>query len=345
MRIIGTSIEKSRALSGAPADPLVDQADEDGALLARLTAVVLNWDRPELTIRCVQSLLGDGVPADRIVVVDNGSTGDSYEQFQCTLPGCVLVRLPTNVGIARAFNIGASRLDGDDFLILNNDAFVHEPGSVARLVRAVRRDGVAIAAPRLLNEDLTLQPSVVAPMTPRTALVSAAGVSRFVPNRWQPRWGTHWDHGESRAVDAANGAVYAVRGDAWRQLGGMTERRWMYGEDIDLCRRAKAAGWGIWYEREATFVHLGSSTVGGHWNDTARAGMIARSEIAMLRTQLAPPWSWLTVLFLVAGAAVRWLVFSALRAKTRAALFRSVLRGYVGGILAREAHTGELPSA
>jgi N-acetylglucosaminyl-diphospho-decaprenol L-rhamnosyltransferase len=313
----------------------------DTALFTSLTAVVLNWDGPDLTIRCVQSLVGEGVPHSRIVVVDNGSTGDSYEQFQQKLSRCVLVRLPTNVGIGRALNIGATRLPGDEYLIMNNDAFVHAPTSVARLVRAVRRGRIGIAVPRLLNEDLTLQPSVVGLLSPRTALVGALGVSRLIPNRLQPHWSTHWDHSESRAIDAASGAVFAVRGETWRQLGGMTERRWMYGEDIDLCRRARAASWEIWFERESTFVHLGSSTVQHHWNEAARAAMIARSEVAMLRTHLPPFRARLTLLFLLLGTGLRWLAFSAAREEARAGVFRSVLRGYLGGIRSRDSRADE----
>src|SRR5205085_2764266 len=301
--------------------------------LARLTAVVLNWDEPELTIRCVEALVGDGVPAERIVVVDNGSTGDSFEQFERTLGACVLVRLPENVGIARAVNIGAARLPGDDYLILNNDAFVHGPASVARLVRALRKDRIGLAVPRTLNDDLTLQPSVVALVGPATALVGALGLSRLVPNRWQPHWSTRWDHSESRTVDAASGAVFAIRGEAWRELGGMTERSWMYGEDIDLCRRARASGWSIWFERDATFVHLGSSTVRRHWSDATRSAMIARSEVATLRTQLPPVRAWPTLLFLVLGAGLRWLAFTAARKRERAKVFRAVLGGYPGAIV------------
>ena len=275
------------------------------------------------------------MPAERIVVVDNGSTGDSFEQFERTLGACVLVRLPENVGIARAVNIGAARLPGDDYLILNNDAFVHGPASVARLVRALRKDRIGLAVPRTLNDDLTLQPSVVALVGPATALVGALGLSRLVPNRWQPHWSTHWDHGESRTVDAASGAVFAVRGDVWRDLAGMTERNWMYGEDIDLCRRARASGWRIWFERDATFVHLGSSTVSRHWSDATRSAMIARSEVATLRTQLPPVRAWPTLLFLVLGAGLRWLAFSAARKRERAKVFRAVLGGYLGAIVGK----------
>jgi N-acetylglucosaminyl-diphospho-decaprenol L-rhamnosyltransferase len=338
VRIIGFSIEKTLSV----AENFSGSSEDDRALLGRLTTVVLNWDEPELTIRCVNALVADGVPAERIVVVDNGSVGSSYEQFERELGDCVLVRLPTNVGIARALNIGAQQLPGDNYLVLNNDAFVHSPASVLRLVRAVQRDRVGIAVPRTLNDDLTLQPSVVALVRPASAFVGALGLSRFIPNRWQPRWSTHWDHAESRTIDAASGAVYVVRGEVWHRLGGMTERRWMYGEDIDLCRRTRAAGWRVWFERDATFVHLGSSTVGRLWSDATRAGMIAHSEVSALRAQLSPVPAWVTLFFLVSGTAARYVAFWLARRKSRANLYRAVLRGYLEAITGRDeaAHEG-----
>jgi GT2 family glycosyltransferase len=115
----------------------------------------------------------------------------------------------------------------------------------------------------------------------------------------------------------------------------MSERRWMYGEDIDLCRRSRAAGWKIWFDRDATFVHLGSSTVSRHWSDATRANMIARSEVAALRSQLSPGRAWPTLLFLVAGVGARWLAFSAARRRERARVLRAVLRGYLGAIVGR----------
>ena len=333
---MGISVEGPRVPSDGPSERGTHEHD---VLLGGLTAVVLNWDRPELTVRCVESLRSVGVPGGRTVVVDNGSTLESYGQLRQTLGDCILVRLERNVGIARAFNIGAAHLPGDNYLLLNNDAFVHEPSSVARLAQALGRDQIGIAVPRLLNEDLTLQPSVVALVTPRTALVGALGLSRLIPNRWQPRWGTHWDHAASRTVEAANGAVYAIRGETWRRLGGMTERRWMYGEDLDLCRRARALGWGVWYEHGATFVHLGSSTVRDHWSDVTRAEMISGSEVATLRAQLAPVQAAATIFFLVLGATARLVVFAALRSR-RAAVYRSVLRGYADAIRSREPRSG-----
>src|SRR5205823_7466941 len=133
-------------------------------------------------------------------------------------------------------NRGAAALPGSFYLFVNSDAFVHAPGTVSRLAAAAARPRVGIAVPRLLNEDGTLQPNVVPTSSPLPELVRASGLSRFVPNRLQPSLGTHWDHGDSRPIQAAIGAVVAVRGDAWEALGGFDERAFMYAEDIEIGR-------------------------------------------------------------------------------------------------------------
>ncbi|MDX6660030.1 MAG: hypothetical protein QOJ55_852, partial [Solirubrobacteraceae bacterium] len=98
-----------------------------------LTAVVLNWRTPEHTLEAVSALVGDGVPAARIVVVDNASGDGSAERLRAQLPDGPLLALDENEGFARGNNLGAAALPGDAYLFVNSDAFVRAPGSVERL--------------------------------------------------------------------------------------------------------------------------------------------------------------------------------------------------------------------
>jgi N-acetylglucosaminyl-diphospho-decaprenol L-rhamnosyltransferase len=297
-----------------------------------LTVVVANWETPDYTIQSVQAVLGEGVPADRIVVVDNGSVDDSADRFAREFPDCRLLRLPENVGFARAANVGAASLPGEAYLIVNNDAFVHRPGSVARMLEALAQERVAIVVPRLLNPDHTLQPTVKPLDTPAVALVRASGLSRFIPNRWQPRWSTHWDHGSSRAIEAADGAVMLVRADAWSELGGFDERSPMYAEDTGICWGAADHGWQVWFEADAEFVHLGNATASRRWSSPERSKHWSRSEAHLVRERLSPVASTLSILFTVVGLAARAAVFSLLRQPARAAAARAQMRGYVSAL-------------
>ena len=49
-----------------------------------LTVVVVDWNLPDHTVRCVESLIADGVPRDRVVVVENGPTTDNWAEVTFT---------------------------------------------------------------------------------------------------------------------------------------------------------------------------------------------------------------------------------------------------------------------
>jgi N-acetylglucosaminyl-diphospho-decaprenol L-rhamnosyltransferase len=300
------------------------------ASLPELTAVVVDWNLPELTIRAVRSLVADGVSADSIVVVENGPSPENWSRIRAALEDCVLVRVEPNVGFARANNIGARVRPARAYLLVNNDAFVHRAGSVAVLVQAILRPDVGVAVPRLLNEDLSLQPSVSPLTTPLPALVRASGVSRWVPDRWQPRFSTHWSHSRSREVQAAIGAVMIVDGAAWDQIGGLSEASFMYAEDLDLCWRVRSRGWKTWFVADAEFIHLGESSASRRWSTRERSARIGRAEAEMMRQHLSPSRAATAIGFMRLGLAARVACFTVIGNTSAAASCRGSLEGLAG---------------
>jgi GT2 family glycosyltransferase len=164
--------------------------------------------------------------------------------------------------------------------------------------------------------------------TPAVALVRASGLSRLIPNRWQTRWSTHWDHSTTQDIESADGPVYLVRGALWDALGGYTEREYMYAEDLDLCLRARRAGWRIRFVHEAAFVHIGMGST--RWTSAERAERIGRSHAAMIREHLSPLKARLTLTFVGAGLVGRWLIYRLLGKRDAAASLRGSLKGYLG---------------
>lgn len=298
-------------------------------MLDSTTAVVVNYETPDYTIRCVRALLEDGMPAQRVVVVDNGSSDGSFERLARELADCRVERVEENVGYARASNRGAASLRGDAYLLVNSDAFVEQKGSLPALVGALEDPAVGIVVPRLLNEDGTLQPNAMPPSSPAVALVRASGVSRLIPNRWQTRWSTHWDHSASQDIEVADGPVYLVRGSVWDELGGYTERQYMYAEDLDLCVRAREAGWRIRFVADAEFIHIGMGSTSNRWSSAERAERIGRSEAAMIREHLSPLKARLTLAFLSTGLAGRWIFHRLVGHRDAAASLRGSLKGYL----------------
>ena len=302
-----------------------------------LTAIVLNWRTSELALRARAALIADGVPSERVLLVDNGSDDGSATRLSVGAPGAPLLVLAENVGFARANNLAASALPATRcYLFVNSDAFAHAPGSVAALARAVAQPGVAIAVPRLRNADLTLQPSVRPLAGPWPALVQAAGLSRLVPDRWQPTLGTHWSHDRSRAIEAADGAVLAVDATRFARVGGFSERTHLYGEDHDLFRRLARDGGTARFVAEAEFIHLAGAASRQRWSEAERAERVAAAEGSVLLATLPRLGGRLTVAAMAAGAGLRARVM-AWRGRTAQSAVQIAWRTGYRRALARDA--------
>lgn len=301
-------------------------------------AVIVNWRTPESTIRAARALVADGIAIRDIVIVDDASGDESGALIENELRVDVL-GLPENVGYGRACNVGAEQLrDRGVLLFVNSDAYLHRKGSVEALVRALDRPGVALAVPRLLNEDLTLQRSVVPFRTPSSALAQASGLSRLLPNRLQPRLGTYWDHSVSRAVQSATGAVLAATNPTWQALGGFRPVAAMYGEDHDLCWRAQESGGVTWFTADAEFIHAGGRSTSNAYSQPTRARIVAEAEATVIRRHLSPRRAEVTVSILRLGHAGRARVFGALGREREAAMHRGFADGFAGASATRAAH-------
>ena len=224
-------------------------------------AVVVGYDSGACLLRCVASLRAAGI--SEVVVVDNCSTDGSLEDLAAADAAVAVVPAGRNLGYGSAANLGAARTSADHVLVCNPDLVV-EPECVGRLVEVLDREpACAIVGPRIDNPDGTRYPSARA--FPSWAV--AAGHAFLGPiapgNRWSRRYkmvraaddspGRY--AGERRPADWVSGACMMVRRTAFVSLGGFDESYFMYAEDVDLCWRARRAGWEVLYEPSAVVVH------------------------------------------------------------------------------------------
>ena len=293
--------ENSPTGSGARGDRSDPGGSDDRAGLVRRPSarvVIVNWRRPELTIRAARSITGQLGGGDTLVVVDNASGDDSIERM--TRAGLTVVHSSRNLGFGAGVNLGARGMCEDVLVLLNNDA-VAEPGFLE-----------AILAPL---SDPPATPAPTQPGSPRTTSNSApaAATARILlAGRWKPagpgqealvsprtgRWvrvnneaaargegevlvnstgnlvdasGNGYDrdwlvpagqeHSPSEVFGLCGGAC-AIRREAWQALGGFREDLFMYYEDTDLSWRLREHGWRVVYVREAVVRHEHASSSG-----------------------------------------------------------------------------------
>jgi N-acetylglucosaminyl-diphospho-decaprenol L-rhamnosyltransferase len=219
----------------------------------KFSVLIVNYASWPLTLRCIESLQRTRHGDFEIVVVDN----DSVEQPE--LPcGVRLIRNKENVGFARAHNTGIAASDGDPVVIINPDTVV-ESDFFEHLEAFVSKNPKAgIVGPRILDAEGKLQLSARREITALSGFLGRTSLlTRLFPKSSlvKSQFPAVTDQSHPTAVDWVSGACMVVRRETLQNIGPLDERFFMYFEDADLCRRARAAGWLVYYLPQVEIVH------------------------------------------------------------------------------------------
>ncbi|MGE0708216.1 MAG: glycosyltransferase family 2 protein [Planctomycetota bacterium] len=247
----------------------------------RLSAIVLNYRTPALVLRCLEALLPQLDPArDAALVVDNGSGDGSAAELGRALARrgwpARLVAAERNGGFASGMNLGIRVAPARSYLLLNSDA-VPRPGAVLALrERLAREPGVGLVGPRLEAEDGAPQLSAFRFPSPLSELLEAARTGLLARHQ-VPVWP------ESRAeqggdIDWLSFAAVLIRARLLEEVGLLDDGFFMYYEDVELCRRARRAGWRLALEPQARVAHVGGASSRGRGASERRARWRAASR-------------------------------------------------------------------
>jgi GT2 family glycosyltransferase len=255
---------------------------------ADVTVIIVNWNTRDLLRRCLDSLQVDAGPlVPQVIVVDNGSRDGSQELLRNAYPWVTLIENTANAGFARANNQAAAHACAPLLLLLNSDTAVLPRGVCTAVDFMHTHPAVGIAGLQLLNDDLTLQPSGKRFPTLLSTIVSLLPV----PQQWRlahDRRRNARDYACTTPVDEVSAAAMVVRRDLFRALGGFDESFHFFGEDIDLCWRARKAGYAVVYLPSAQVIHWwgGARTR----TPSIRQGLLSQRAQYMLLQRHKPAW-------------------------------------------------------
>jgi GT2 family glycosyltransferase len=217
--------------------------------------VLVNYQRWSDTARLVRHLrqgsaLGEGLA--EVVVIDNNSPWcRSISRLRRT-PGVTVHRGRVNRGFAAAANRGAQLARGDWLLLLNPD-MTAPPGFLDLVLE--RADALARSDASAGVVGFRLRHSNGSPQLSTGFFPTLGGtLSRLLLPRSLRKYSHPEGQGPCR-VDWVTGCCMLVRRDCWKKLGGLDPSYFLYYEDVDFCRRARQAGWTVWYDPQAVIVH------------------------------------------------------------------------------------------
>jgi GT2 family glycosyltransferase len=219
----------------------------------RISFVIPVFNQVEHTRACLAALDAH-LPTDlahEIILVNDGSDEDTRTFLDNLDASRQVIHLPQNQGFATATNTGAAQATGQWLCLLNNDVEI-TAGSIESLLAAAEAEPTAGIIGNVQVSSLTGE-------------IDHAGIS-FVdsgyPLHRQPTLEQLRAEPDIVRVPAVTAACCLVN-RAWFAYTGGLDTRYRNGfEDVDLCLRARDAGWSVIVAHRSLVRHAVSTSEG-----------------------------------------------------------------------------------
>ncbi len=251
-----------------------------------LSIVIVSFNTAADLDRCLASLhAAPPATPHTIVVVDNGSSDESAAAAR-RWPDVRVIEVGSNVGFARANNVGIRESGGENILLLNSDTIVPSGAIDALMAELDANPDVAVVGPRLVDGGGRAELSfgrMISPLNElrQKRLSSGPAVESLTRQRQYPDW--------------VSGACLLVRRADAEAVGGLDERFFMYTEDVDFCASIRARGRRILFTPDVSVVHLRGRSAAAALGATRQA--YRRSRLAFYQKH-HPGWVPLLRLYL-----------------------------------------------
>ena len=215
-----------------------------------IITVILNTNRRDDTLACIDSLRANDYAQQHIIVLDNSSSDGSSEAIAAQFPEVEIIHLQENRGYAGNNNVGiaAAVEQGADWVFVLNEDTILAPDCLSQMTAAAQLDQrVGIVGPMVYHHD---EPDVIQSAGGR---LDRYWVSHHIAENERDRR----QFQTPRAVDWISGCAILVHRDVIDQVGALDERFFYYWEETEWCLRAARAGWSILHVPAARLWHKG----------------------------------------------------------------------------------------
>lgn len=225
-----------------------------------LGIAIVQWNHSEQTIRCLQSLV-EQQQSCKIALCDNGSLGNHRRALRDYLAAnwtlettssssmmLTLLNNRFNSGFARATNTAVRALLDQQcewIWLLNNDT-VLRPGAIQALQA------------RLVNQTPALLGTVIHEGDGERLY------GGYIHNYWTTRYWPVREHSQFAAESAQHkyisGASMVVHRSVFEKIGLLTDRHFLYFEELDFISRAQKAGYNQYCLGDVEIDHVGAAS-------------------------------------------------------------------------------------
>lgn len=230
-----------------------------------LTVIIISYNTKNETLECLRSIFDQTRRISfEVIVLDNASSDGSAAAIRQEFGTKVqMITSPTNLGFAVGNNTAAKQAKGDYLLLLNPDTVILDCAIEKLINFAESKPDAGVWGGKTLFGDRTLNPascwmkqtiwSLVSQLTGLSSLFRKSSILN-------PEGIGGWDREGMKEVDIVSGCFFLIRRELWEKLNGFHPDFFMYGEEADLCLRAKQSGAQPMVSSAATIIHFGGAS-------------------------------------------------------------------------------------
>lgn len=293
-----------------------------------LNIIIILFNSNKYLIDCIQSYINTGISLDaNHIFINNGieEIGSIYEPLKKLK--FKFHQLPSNLGFAKANNIGAGLGNADYLCFLNPDTLITED-FFTPIIKFIKNNPQAGAcAPMLTYENGEYQNSSGS----RTGLFFEFLEAFFLIGIFRLFFRKKIEKLKSQYKPVKTGwlsaACLLIKRDIFHKVGGFSEDYFLNYEDIDLCRKIENAGYTNYYFPGYKCIHLDHKS----FDSDFELLVYSRYESKLIYSKIhySPILRFLTRVFHITGLIFRILTVKFLYNRNES---KSRLKGYLKAI-------------
>jgi len=226
----------------------------------KFSVIIVSWNVRDLLRRALVSVLREVKDtALEVFVIDNASRDGSVEMIKADFPSVRLIANTENRGFAAACNQAVRESRGEYVLLLNPDTELR-PGALKAFTEFLAsHPSAGVVGGNILNVEGSVQPSVRRFPTLASQVLILLKLHRLRPQLPALRhyFASDFDYSRTQEVDQVMGAFFCVPSHLWNAVGLFDERFFVWFEEVDFCKRVRAAGFAVFYTPDAVAIHHG----------------------------------------------------------------------------------------
>ncbi|MCF0221607.1 MAG: glycosyltransferase [Fibrobacter sp.] len=224
------------------------------------SVVIVAYNSCDFIPACLKSIRDASEGMDtQVIVLDNGSQEPISPEIKAFFPEVLWIDSKENLGFGKGCNLAVKSATKPYLFFVNPDTLVSRDSLRKVLEFLQEHPDSGTVGCRILNDDGSLQLACRRSFpTTFSAIAKTVGLAALFPKSklFASYNMTYADPDQVTEVDAISGSFFCMRRELYENLKGFDEDFFMYGEDLDLCFRAKAAGFKNYYTPSTNILHF-----------------------------------------------------------------------------------------